>query len=152
MVRSVPILICSSPIAIFVQSEVPPELKALSNFHGHLGPYVVIGYRMGSLAKAELVGKTKAIVRSGLRPPLSCLADGVQFSSGCTLGKGNIEVLDEGLAQATFSAGGRVLTIALKDEVRRDIDANMSKENEVHLAMSIYRAEFDSLFEIKRSW
>ncbi len=145
-------MICSPPIAMSVQSDVPPELKALSHFHGHLGPYVVIGYRMGSLAKAELVGKTKAVVRSGLRPPLSCLADGVQFSSGCTLGKGNIEVLDEGLAQAKFSAGDRVLLITLKEEVRRDIDANMSKENEVHLAMSIYRAELDSLFEIKRSW
>jgi formylmethanofuran dehydrogenase subunit E len=135
-----------------VQSDVPPELKALSHFHGHLGPYVVIGYRMGSLAKAELIGKTKAVVRSGLRPPLSCLADGVQFSSGCTLGKGNIEVLDEGLAQATFSAGDHVLIITLREEVRRDIDASMSKQNEVALAMSIYRAELDSLFEIKRSW
>jgi len=67
-----------------VQSDVPPELKALSHFHGHLGPYVVIGYRMGSLAKAELVGKTKAVVRSGPRPPLSCL--GVRVSRAAQSG------------------------------------------------------------------
>jgi formylmethanofuran dehydrogenase subunit E len=135
-----------------VQTEVPPELKALSQFHGHLGPYVVIGYRMGLLAKSELQGKLNAKVFSGLRPPLSCLADGVQFSSGCTLGKGNIEVQDQGLARSEFFCADRALVITLKEDVRRDIDLHMTRENEVHLAMSIYRADLDSLFDIKRSW
>jgi formylmethanofuran dehydrogenase subunit E len=135
-----------------VQTEVPPELKALSQFHGHLGPYVVIGYRMGLLAKSELQGKLNAKVFSGLRPPLSCLADGVQFSSGCTLGKGNIEVQDQGLARSEFFRADRTLVITLKEDVRRDIDSQMTRENEVHLAMSIYRADLDSLFDIKRSW
>jgi formylmethanofuran dehydrogenase subunit E len=134
-----------------VQTEVPSELKALSQFHGHLGPYVVIGYRMGLLAKAELQGRLTAKVLSGLRPPLSCLADGIQFSSGCTLGKGNIVVDDQGQACAEFSCADRRLIVTLKEDVRRDIDSQMNRENEVHLAMSIFRAELDSLFEIKRS-
>ena len=131
--------------------ELPPELEALKQFHGHLGPYVVVGYRMGKLARTELKGKLKATVLSGLKPPISCLADGVQFSSGCTLGKGNIEVLDQGAAKVTFRSPDAALEVELKEEVRKDINAQMTHDTEEMLALSIYRAGIDSLFIVRRS-
>ncbi|OPY32020.1 MAG: FmdE, Molybdenum formylmethanofuran dehydrogenase operon [Methanomassiliicoccales archaeon PtaU1.Bin124] len=130
--------------------ELPPELEALKQFHGHLGPYVVVGYRMGKLARAEMKGKLKAVAYSK-RPPVSCLVDGIQFTSGCTLGKGNIEVLDDGIPKAIFRSADLELTLELKDEVRRDVDAQMTHETEEMLALSIFRASTDSLFTIKRS-
>ncbi|MBU2564921.1 MAG: formylmethanofuran dehydrogenase subunit E family protein, partial [Candidatus Thermoplasmatota archaeon] len=81
------------------------ELENLKKFHGHLGPYAVIGLRMGKLA-VEKMGvrgkKLKCVVRTGIKPPISCIIDGIQFSSSCTLGKGNIKVEDEGVAEAVF--------------------------------------------------
>ena len=74
-----------------------PVLQKLKDFHGHLGPYVTVGYRMGLAANREFgdsAFKKKAIAYSGLKTPLSCMVDGIQVSSGCTLGKGNIKVED----------------------------------------------------------
>ncbi len=73
-------------------TELPEELVPLKRFHGHLGPYVVIGYRMGRLARERFDGKMTAVVFAGRHPPMSCLIDGVQFTTGCTLGKNNIVV------------------------------------------------------------
>ena len=70
-------------------------LADLEKFHGHLGPYVIIGFKMGQIANNKL-GKDpfckKAITWTGKNPPVSCIIDGIQLSSGCTLGKGNIIV------------------------------------------------------------
>lgn len=99
--------------------EIPTELL-LRTFHGHLGPYVVLGYRMGTLA-LERTGSTghfgiSAEVHSILEPPPSCLIDGVQLGSGCTLGKRNITVREtSGPAFVLFTAdGGIKIRIALR--------------------------------------
>lgn len=68
--------------------------ELLKSFHGHLGPYVIIGFRLGEHAVQRLQGRPhfglEAEVRCAGAPPESCLLDGVQFSTGCTLGKQNI--------------------------------------------------------------
>jgi len=81
-------------------------LVRIEDFHGHLGPYVILGFRAGQLALRSLgaVGyfDLEARVWSGTKPPLSCFADGVQLGSGCTTGKGNlvVEAGEAGLAAA----------------------------------------------------
>jgi formylmethanofuran dehydrogenase subunit E len=70
------------------------HLDRLKEFHGHLGPYVVIGWRMGRKAMTELgVAKHFGVdchVVCADEPPESCLIDGVQLATGCTMGKRNI--------------------------------------------------------------
>jgi formylmethanofuran dehydrogenase subunit E len=134
-----------------VQSELPPELKALSSFHGHLGPYVVVGYRMGQIARSELKGKIKATVYTGSKTPLSCVIDGIQFSSGCTMGKGNIAVKDDFVAKASFSSAEGSIEIELREDVKHDIDSTMSHDTEEQIALSIYRANADSMFIVRRA-
>ncbi len=78
--------------------ELPREYPVieLARFHGHLGPFIVIGYRMGRYALQKLGDNPfaiKASVYCSGTTPQSCLADGVQLGSGCTLGKGNIEIV-----------------------------------------------------------
>jgi len=67
-------------------------------FHGHLGPWLVIGYRAGAIAKDKLSPKDfhelYCTVRVPNKIPYSCSIDGVQASASCTLGKGNIAVED----------------------------------------------------------
>lgn len=86
-------------------------------FHGHLGPYLVAGIRMGLFA-LELLRSPgyfglSAVSDAGRTPPMSCLSDGVQIGSGCTAGKGNLAITDVGLPEVTFrteqGAGVRVI-------------------------------------------
>jgi len=104
------------------------SLRVIEGFHGHLGPYVVLGYKMGFIANLKL-GRDpfakNAVSMTGSKPPMSCMMDGVQLSAGCTLGKGNITVEDRGEPRVVFSSkdGSRSCAIALRAEVTELIDA-----------------------------
>ena len=129
-------------------------LKLIEKFHGHLGPYAVLGYRMGLIAN-EKIGtdcfSKNAIVFTGNNPPLSCIIDGLQLSSGCTLGKGNIEVIDGDCAKVVFSKkSGEKIEIKLKDNVREEIDKIVNEGNMVGYSQDIYKKTDQDLFEI--SW
>jgi len=129
---------------------LPPELEALQRFHGHLGVYVTIGLRMGAIGKRQF-GHHKglrAIVGSASQPPMLCVVDGVQFSSGCTLGKGNIVVEPAQEPQVTFEKEGRRLRIGLKPGWRERIDREMSKEDEVEQSLFYFEMPEDELFDL----
>ncbi|MCL6641743.1 MAG: formylmethanofuran dehydrogenase subunit E family protein [Candidatus Bipolaricaulota bacterium] len=87
-------------------------------FHGHLGPYLVCGVKMGLLALRLLGshGYTELTVtaETGVTPPVSCLVDGLQIATGCTLGKGNISVLGGGHPRALFRAKDKSVAIELR--------------------------------------
>jgi formylmethanofuran dehydrogenase subunit E len=120
----------------------------LKDFHGHLGPYAVVGYRMGKIAMSRLDARGKKLsarVMTGTTPPISCIVDGIQFSTSCTLGKGNIEVIDEKLPKAVFS-GERSLTITLKGSANQMIMENMADAE--NLAMRVFGMSDDELFEV----
>jgi len=92
--------------------------------HGHLGPYLVAGIRMGLLALRQLESPgyfgLRAESQAGRATPLSCLNDGVQIGSGCTAGKGNLRVVGEERPRVRFIADdGRAVTIELRPEVVR---------------------------------
>ncbi|MFA5772425.1 MAG: formylmethanofuran dehydrogenase subunit E family protein [Thermoplasmata archaeon] len=127
------------------------ELKRLRDFHGHLGPYVIVGLKMGKIARGcfgNAGKKLNATVFTGKKPPLSCIADGIQFSSGCTLGKGNINVVDKGTAKAVFKKDEEILTITLKKKIRNEIDKTMTEENELERSLWIYGMDIQNLFDI----
>jgi formylmethanofuran dehydrogenase subunit E len=93
----------------------------IERFHGHVGPWVILGYRTGRMAR-ERLGVTafhiRAEVEAGSRPPMSCFVDGVQLGSGCTLGKGNIRMGPGETAEARFTTDdGRHLHVATRDEI-----------------------------------
>jgi formylmethanofuran dehydrogenase subunit E len=115
--------------------ELDEKIKGLIKFHGHLGPYLIIGFKMGELSN-ELLGQEtgagsghllkKAIVKTGTKPPMSCIIDGIQYSSGCTVGKGNIEIINAQKPEATFIINEKKLTISLKFQINtknRDLEA-----------------------------
>ena len=90
--------------------------KALSeaiDFHGHLGPYLVLGLLMGKYAlknlKAEKYFGLTIKVKGAYTKPESCLIDGLQLSTGATFGKGNIKKLQGRYIQVFFCKGGLYL-------------------------------------------
>lgn len=70
------------------------DLKEAIKFHGHLGPYLVLGLLAGELALKKLGAKKyfglEVRVWGAQKKPRSCLVDGLQLSTGATYGKGNI--------------------------------------------------------------
>ncbi len=127
---------------------LPEELKILKKFHGHLGPYVVVGYRMGALARERLSGKLKAVSFTGTSPPISCIVDGVQFSSSCTMGKGNISIVEAGDAKVQFLDDKHLMEISLLASVKETIDSSMSHETEELIAVTIFNEPEDDLFKV----
>lgn len=131
--------------------QLPEELAALQRFHGHLGVYVTLGLRMGAIGKRRF-GHYKgltATVRSEPDPPMRCVLDGVQFSSGCTMGKGNIALETASEPEVTFEKAGERLRIALKPGWRERIDREMSKEKEIEQSLFYYGIPEADVFDIR---
>jgi len=130
--------------------EVPGELDELRRFHGHLGPYVTIGLRMGQIAKREL-GEYRgmnATVSCSLMPPMRCVVDGIQMGSSCTFGKANIKLKPGTNPRVTFEKAGRTLTVALRPGLRQKIDEEMSRAEEVDQSLRYYRMTEADLFDV----
>jgi len=129
--------------------EMPEELKRLADFHGHLGPYVLLGYRMGLVARKHFSGKFYATVFTGTEPPVSCLIDGVQFSSNCTWGKGNLAVKMGGVPVARFYDGIRSLEMSPTETVQMKIDMVASYEAGKKLSLELFELSDHDLLQIR---
>lgn len=106
-----------------------------NELHGHLGIYAVVGVKMGLRARRYFhVGVDDITIMSyaGRTPPLSCMNDGIQVSTGGTLGHGLISVSAEPpfRPEATFTFKGRSVNLRFKDkywakvkyDIKRGID------------------------------
>lgn len=111
------------------------------HFHGHLGSYLVVGLRMGlyGLKLLNAPGYFDLWMRSYTtqQPPQSCMNDGLQLSTGCTLGKGNISCSGEGLSQASFYGSGKVITLKLHPDVEAMIAESKSEEQDEAVAAKL---------------
>lgn len=92
-------------------------------FHGHICPGLAIGYYASHLAMRWLSQQKSSdneIV--ALLESSGCAADAVQSITGCTIGKGNLIIQDNGKQVFTFSVRGRTeaLRLALRPEFMYD--------------------------------
>lgn len=98
--------------------DIPGDLRAAAEFHGHLCPGLAIGYRATREAM-EKIGFTRSgdeelvcVVEND-----SCSVDAVQFLAGCTFGKGNLIFRDYGKQVFTFASRfrpGKGVRVSLK--------------------------------------
>ncbi len=78
-------------------ANLPEDLKPVVEFHGHLCPGLLIGYRAAKAARDQLPlpraqdEELVCIVEND-----SCSVDAVQVMTGCTFGKGNLIYKDFG--------------------------------------------------------
>ncbi len=97
------------------------ELQKLKNFHGHLGPYVLLGYKIGRLAVTKLKASHKKLKTEYYGPaktPCTCLVDGLQIATGCTYGKRNIKINNKsGLPRIIFKTAKQKFVVILKQEL-----------------------------------
>jgi formylmethanofuran dehydrogenase subunit E len=63
-------------------------------FHGHNGPFLALGFKVGSFAmkrlRPERIKDIVCWVKTVMKTPYTCIVDGIQCSSHCTFGKGNL--------------------------------------------------------------
>jgi len=79
----------------------------------------------------------------------SCIVDGIQISSGCTLGKGNLTVQPDHVPKALFSTDeGKCLEIILKETIREEIDTTVTEENIVGYSEKMFDKSNEELFEV----
>lgn len=108
-----------------------------SEMHQHLGVYSIVGVKMGLRARELLLARdhpVQAVSRAGLRPPLSCLNDGLQIGAGATVGLGLLRVEEPASprAEATFEFEGRRLTLSLKPAVTERIRHEIQQLRQKH--------------------
>jgi len=105
------------------------EWKAISmtnEIHGHTGIYSILGAKMGIRALEYFnvgVNNLEALSFAGNIPPLSCFNDGIQISTGATIGQGLITVSDSisVIPSAIFTFNNQQVRMALKPEISEQI-------------------------------
>lgn len=101
-------------------------------FHGHLGVFSIVGAKMGMRARDYFgIGTDllEVVSFAGTKPPFSCMNDGIQVSTGATLGQGTIKVENDTISKPTaiFTYKKQSIKITLKDEYLAKVKANIYK-------------------------
>lgn len=126
------------------------QAAVLANeMHRHLGVVATIGVKMGIRAREYFgagLDELYVVSHAGLNPPVSCMNDGLQVSTGATLGHGLIEADSTGFPkpEAIFIYMGQKLKITLKEEYRRKM------LSELREATLLYGLNSDTYWEYVR--
>lgn len=130
----------------FYQADVQPTMKQIIHEHGlaewnaavqtfelhrHIGIYALVGAKMGVRAMEYFgagIDELSVVSHTGYRPPESCMNDGIQVSTGATIGHGLIRVLDKNTEPtADFTYLGQSIRIGLKPKYRDMIAAEIGE-------------------------
>jgi len=99
--------------------ELPKDLKRALDFHGHLCPGLLIGYRAAQAASRALqVGASEDEELVLIAENDSCSVDAFQSMLSTTFGKGNLIFRDYGKQVFTLGerASGRAVRVALRHD------------------------------------
>ncbi|MDR2887883.1 MAG: nucleoside hydrolase [Bacteroidales bacterium] len=114
-----------------------------NELHRHLGVYAIIGVKMGIRAREYFntgVDEFRVTSFAGSTPPLSCMNDGLQVSTGATPGHGLLTVRNDApLPSAEFTYMGRTIRLTLNSELAQSINSELKEINFVNgLDSNIY--------------
>jgi len=142
------------------EKELEIIIRDTVKLHGHLGPFLVLGVRMGMIANRILnpahnrSNALQATVRLPLRTPYSCILDGIQSTTRCTVGNQRLKTIDspeEMTAEFKMHGSDKSLIITTSPKIIGEIENEFSRgaTNE-ELAAKIASAPEDQLFELKK--
>jgi len=115
-----------------------------NELHRHLGIFAIIGVKMGIRAREYYdtgVDEFKTLSQAGSTPPLSCMNDGLQVSTGSTPGHGLLTVDNDSPVgpSAEFTYMDRKIRLTLKPELAKKILGELKEINYVYgLDSNIY--------------
>jgi len=139
-------------------NELVSIIEFARQFHGHVGPYLIIGLKMGIAARKALNifeaerMLLRAKVEVPLHPPFSCLLDGIQVSTTCTVGNQRLKIKNSKCIEATFARqqDTKVLRIMLSSQLSEQLKAK-KKQNKLteEFALEIAKMPENQLFNIE---
>ena len=107
-----------------------------NELHRHLGVYAIIGVKMGIRAREYFntgVDEFNVISFAGSTPPLSCMNDGLQVSTGATPGHGLLTVINETTTPtAEFTYMEKKIRLTLNSEIAKKINDELAEINFVY--------------------
>ncbi len=130
-------------------------LNEAVKFHGHLGPYLVLGILAGELALRKMRAKKyfgfEIKVWGANKKPKSCLIDGLQLSTGATYGKGNIHKLDGRKIKIEFcnSNNNKKFILRFKESLIQRLKETKTHRDSELLAKKLYKANYAKLFSLE---
>ena len=104
------------------------DFKKAAEFHGHVCPGLAMGYRVARYVKGHYPrSEDEELVC--IAENKSCSVDAVQSLLGCTAGKGNLVLVDNGKQAFTFYSRdqGKALRIYFEGDVFAGMDAMRQK-------------------------
>lgn len=110
-------------------------LKEAEGFHGHLGPFLVIGVRAGlvglmklGIEKGDQQMSATAMLKNSI--PFSCILDGVQISTGCTVGNKRLKLQDSSSVAIRFeNKNGKQVEIEVNSTTLDRLMERLSAKN-----------------------
>ena len=135
-------------------------LKAATDLHGHFGPFLTLGVRMGIVGLRELgakEGDTQLHITGMLKyaVPISCMLDGIQTSTKCTVGNKRLEWKESNELGAMFLLKNSTRRVEVKvnptlvQELKRKLDKMPHSGEEVRqLASEVASRPEKELFSI----
>lgn len=130
------------------------SLKEAKKFHGHLGPYLILGILAGEIALKKLNCKKyfglQAKVYGADKKPKSCLIDGLQLSCGATYGKGNIKKISGNKIQALISniANNKRIKISLKEDLNKRLAGLKTHRDSEAFTKELYKMNPLKIFKL----
>ena len=129
-------------------------LEEAIRFHGHLGPYLVLGILSGEAALKKLGCKKyfglEVCVWGANKKPRSCLIDGLQLATGATYGKGNIKKFNGAAIRLRFcnSINNKRMTLKFKDGLIQKLNQAKTHKDSELLARQLYKTDYTKLFKL----
>ena len=143
-----------------MDAELINAIKRATEFHGHLGPFLVMGVRMGIIGVRELEAKDNgnalrvtAILKYSV--PFSCVIDGIQVATRCTIGNQKLKLINSSGIRAEFELQQREkVTVTVNSKAfnrlkSRLLSENVSQEETEKLAYMIASMPEKELFTIE---
>ena len=144
-----------------MNTELIPIIKKATDFHGHLGPFLVMGVRIGLIGVRELEAKgneeklrVTAMLRNAV--PFSCVIDGIQVTTKCTIGNKKLRLRNSSRIAARFELQeGEQVAVAVNpasfDTLKKKLLAeNVPPEEVRQLAHLVASMPEEELFIIRR--
>lgn len=143
------------------KQELEDVIEKAVDFHGHLGPFLVLGVRMGLIGIRELEakrGNPKLRVTVMTKPsvPFSCIIDGIQVVTKCTIGNRKLRLRN---SPKTVSAKfqileGNMVTVTLnlakQEELEKLLSKHVSFQRTEKIARNVISMPEKELFKVKK--
>jgi formylmethanofuran dehydrogenase subunit E len=130
------------------------SLKEAVKFHGHLGPYLILGILAGEYGLKKIKAKKyfglEVKVWGADKKPKSCLIDGLQLSTGATYGKGNIHKFSASMIRIGFynRYDNKKIILKLKKGLIDKLAQVKTHKDARILAMQLRKVEHPQLFDL----